>query len=147
MMSESAQPVANRHTGQRSSALVSQPGAVAVYEEHIRALNAGEWEGQVQQFPNSAEIHLKGGEVFRGRPEIARFVADGLRTRADGGLLGLQFSERSRLRVGDTLVVHWSADADFLAEPYLGSDAYVTDGQYMVSMVTTFDPDDLVMAG
>ena len=43
-------------------------------------------------------------------------------------------------------VVHWSADADFLAEPYLGSDAYVTDGRYMVSMVTTFAPDGLVFA-
>lgn len=143
---ESAQPVANPHTGERTSTLVAQPGAIAVYEEHVRALNAGEWEGQLQQFPNSAEVHLKGGVVLRGRSEIGRFIADGVRARDDGGVLGLRFSERSRLRVGDTLVVHWSADADFLAEPYLGSDAYVTDGRYMVSMVTTFAPDGLVFA-
>ncbi len=140
---ELAQVVANPHTGERSSALVAQAGAIAVYEEHIRALNAGEWEGQLCQFPDSAEVHLKGGVVLRGRSEIGRFIADGVRPRADGGVLGLQFSERSRLRVGDTLVVQWSADADFLDEPYLGSDAYVTDGRYMISMVTTFDPDGL----
>lgn len=44
-------------------------------------------------------------------------------------MLGIQFSERSRLRVGDMLVVRWTADADFLEQPYLGSDAYVTDGR------------------
>jgi hypothetical protein len=33
-----------------------------------------------------------------------------------------------------------------LAEPYRGSDAYVTDGQYMVAMVSTFEGTDLVMA-
>lgn len=142
---DDAQLVANPYTGDRSDALVPQPGAIAVYEEHIRALNAGEWEGQLCQFPNSAEVHLKGGAVLRGREAIGRFIADGVRPRADGGVLGLQFSERSRLRVGDTLVVHWSADADFLVEPYLGSDAYVTDGRYMISMVTTFDPDGLVL--
>lgn len=141
---ETAQVVANPYNGERSSALVAQPGPIAVYEEHIRALNAGEWEGQLRQFPNSAEVHLKGGVVLRGRSEIGHFIADGVRPRADGGVLGLQFSERSRLRVDNTLVVHWFADADFLAEPYPGSDAYVTDGRYMVSMVTTFDPDGLM---
>lgn len=143
---EAAEVVANPHTGERSSALLAQTGVIAVYEEHIRALNAGEWEGQLCQFPNSAEVHLKDGVVLRGRSEIGRFIADGVRPRAEGGVLGLQFSERSRLRVGNTLVVHWTADADFLAQPYLGSDAYVTDGRYMVSMVTTFDPDGLAFA-
>jgi hypothetical protein len=141
---DAAELVANPYTAERSDALVPQPGAVAVYEEHIRALNAGEWEGQLSQFPNSAEVHLKGGEVLRGRGAIGGFIAAGLRPRDAGGVAGLQFTERSRLRVADTLVVHWSADADFLAEPYLGSDAYVTDGRYMISMVTTFDPDGLV---
>ena len=31
------------------------------------------------------------------------------------------------------------ANADFLAEPYRGSDAYITDNGLMVSMVSTFD--------
>ena len=146
-MVDSAQLVANPHTGQRSDALVPQAGAIAVYEEHLRALNGGEWEGQLQQFPNSAEVHLKGGVVLRGRAEIGAFIAAGLRRHEDGGVRGMRFTERSRLRVGDTLVVHWSADADFLDEPYLGSDAYVTDGRYLISMVTTFDPDALVVAG
>jgi len=42
-----------------------------------------------------------------------------------------------------TLVVQWVANADFLAEPYRGSDAYVTDDGLMVSMVTTFDGAEL----
>lgn len=145
-MPDDAQLVANPHTGERSDLLVAQPGAIAVFEEHLRALNAGEWEGQLRQFPNSSEVHLKNGGVHRGREAIGRFIADGLRPRAEGGVAGMKFSERSRLRVGDTLVVHWSADADFLAEPHLGSDAYVTDGRYMVSMVTTFDPDGLAFS-
>jgi len=134
----------NPFSGERSDALVAQPSAAAVYEEHIRALNAAEWEGQLQQFPNHGEIHLKGGQVLRGRQAISEFIAGGVRPRAEGGVEGLTFTEESRLAVGDTLVVHWVADAEWLAEPYQGSDAYVTDGQYMVAMVTTFDPEGLV---
>ncbi len=37
------------------------------------------------------------------------------------------------------------AEADFLAEPSRGSDAYVSDGQYMAAMVSTFDGADLMM--
>ena len=43
--------------------------------------------------------------------------------------------------------MQWVAEADFLAEPYRGSDAYVSDGQYMAAMVSTFDGAELVMAG
>ena len=45
-----------------------------------------------------------------------------------------------------TTSLGWVAEADFLAEPYRGSDAYVTDGQYMAAMVSTFEGTDLVMA-
>jgi hypothetical protein len=47
--------------------------------------------------------------------------------------------------VNGTLVVQWVANADFLSEPYKGSDAYVTDDGLMVSMVTTFNGADLKM--
>ena len=40
----------------------------------------------------------------------------------------------------------FNTEAEFLAEPYRGSDAYVTDGQYMAAMVSTFEGTDLVMA-
>ncbi|MDH3707696.1 MAG: nuclear transport factor 2 family protein [Acidimicrobiia bacterium] len=134
----------NPFTGEHSRSLAPQPSAAAVYEEHIRALNAAEWEGQLQQFPDHGEIHLKNGQVLRGRQAISDFIAGGVRPRSAGGVEGLTFTEQSRLTVGDTVVVHWVADADWLAEPDQGSDAYVTDGQYMVAMVTTFDPEGLV---
>jgi hypothetical protein len=35
------------------------------------------------------------------------------------------------------------ANADFLAEPYRGADAYITDDGLMVSMVSTFDGAEL----
>ncbi len=50
------------------------------------------------------------------------------------------------MTVGDTLVVQWIADADWLAEPYRGSDAYVSDGSFMVTMVSTFDDGGLIKA-
>jgi len=37
-------------------------------------------------------------------------------------------------------------EADFLAEPYRGGDAYVTRDGLMYVQVTTFDPSDMVMA-
>lgn len=145
-MPGSAEVASNPFTGETSGALVAQDSPAAVYEEHIRALNSAEWEGQLQQFPDHGEIHLKGGQVLRGRQAISEFIAAGVRSRADGGVEGLTFTEQSRLEVGGTLVVHWIADADWLAEPYNGSDAYVSDGSHMVAMVTTFDPDGLVFA-
>jgi hypothetical protein len=63
--------------------------------------------------------------------------------QAQGGLCGLTFTEKSRQQVGGTLNVLWEANADFLAEPYLGSDAYVTDDGVMVAQVTTFDGTEL----
>ena len=145
-MPDTAASATNPFTGESSDALVAQDSAAAVYEEHIRALNAAEWEGQLQQFPDNGEIHLKDGLVLRGRQAISEFIAGGVRPRAEDGVEGLTFTEQSRLQVGGTLVVHWVADADWLAEPYKGSDAYVSDGKHMVAMVTTFDPDGLVFA-
>jgi hypothetical protein len=145
-MADTATLATNPFTGESSDALAPQNSAAAVYEEHIRALNAAEWEGQLQQFPDHGEIHLKDGAVLRGRQAISEFIAGGVRPRSEGGVEGLTFTEQSRLEVGATLVVHWIADAEWLAEPYKGSDAYVTDGAHMVAMVTTFDPDGLVFA-
>jgi hypothetical protein len=53
--------------------------------------------------------------------------------------VGLQFTAESSFMVGNTLNVMWRAEADFLAEPYKGSDAYVTRGGLMAAQVTTFD--------
>jgi hypothetical protein len=41
--------------------------------------------------------------------------------------------------IGGTFATHWVASAPFLAEPYKGSDAYITKDGLMQAMVTTFD--------
>jgi len=81
-----------------------------------------------------------------GREAIGELFAGFVLPAEEGGLCGITFTEESRFEVGNTENVQWVAEADFLAEPYRGSDAYVTDGQYMVAMVSTFEGTDLVMA-
>ncbi len=141
----SAISVTNSNTGEVSDELVPQANAYEVYAEHIRVLNDCNWVGLMAQYPDNAEIHLSGGTVVAGRQAIGDLFAGFVSSLEDGGLCGLNFVEESRLEVGGTENVQWVADADFLAEPYRGSDAYVSDGRYMVAMVTTFDGADLVM--
>lgn len=143
--STSAIAVTNPNTGEISDTLVPQANAFEVYKEHIRALNDCDWLGLMAQYPNNAEIHLSGGQVIRGREAIGEMFAGAVSDPTDGGLGGLTFVEESRLEVGNTESVQWVADAEFLAEPYRGSDAYVSDGKYMVAMVSTFNDADLVM--
>ncbi|MGD8684529.1 MAG: hypothetical protein PVG27_11305 [Chloroflexota bacterium] len=144
---EPADPVENPNTGEVSDTLIPQDGSLAVYEEHIRVLNDCDWLGLMAQYPNDAEIHLPGGTVVKGRQAIGELFAGFVLDPADGGLCGITFTEESRFEVGNTQNVQWVAESDFLAEPYRGSDAYVSDGQYMAAMVSTFDGAELVMAG
>jgi hypothetical protein len=143
--SEPADPVTSA-TGEVSDTLIPQDGALATYEEHIRALNACDWLGLMAQYPNNAELHFVDNALSFGREAVGAVFDGFVPAREDGGLCGIVFTEESRLEVGDTEVVQWVAEADFLAEPYRGSDAYVTDGQYMVSMVSTFDGSKLVFS-
>jgi hypothetical protein len=144
---EPADPVENPNTGEVSDTLIPQDGALATYQEHIRALNACEWGALLAQYPNDAEIHLPEGVVIRGRQAIGDLFAGFVLPVEEGGLCGITFTEESRFEVGNTENVQWVAEADFLAEPYRGSDAYVSDGRYMAAMVSTFDGAELVMAG
>jgi hypothetical protein len=57
----------------------------------------------------------------------------------DGGLKGINFKVEHSATIGDTFATQWVATADFLAEPYRGSDAYITKNGLMQAMVTTFD--------
>ena len=45
--------------------------------------------------------------------------------------------------VGETLNIQWKAEAEFLAEPYKGSDAYENHDGLIVAMVSTFKGADL----
>jgi hypothetical protein len=56
-----------------------------------------------------------------------------------------QVHDRTCLHVGDTINVQWRATADFLLEPYLGADAYVTKDGLMFAQVTTFRSDEIKM--
>jgi hypothetical protein len=142
-----AEPVENPNTGEISDALVPQATSYDTYVEHIRALNACDWLGLMAQYPDDAEVHLDNGNVVRGRQAIGELFAGFVLPVEEGGLCGITFTEESRFEVGGTQNVQWVAEADFLAEPYRGSDAYVSDGQFMNAMVSTFRGTDLKMAG
>ncbi|MEM9135360.1 MAG: hypothetical protein AAF962_03290 [Actinomycetota bacterium] len=142
----SAISVTNPNTGEVSDVLVPQDGSLAVYEEHIRVLNECDWVGLMAQYPDDAEIHLSAGEVVKGREAIGELFAGFILPQEEGGLCGLTFVEESRFEAAGSQNVQWVADADFLAEPYRGSDAYVSEGSFMDAMVTTFEGTDLVFA-
>ena len=56
-----------------------------------------------------------------------------------GRLRGISFEIEHSVRVGETFVTQWIANAPILAEPDPGSDAYIPKKGYMQAMVTTFD--------
>ena len=119
--------------------LKRQKTAQAVIDEHIDALNKCDWNRLMAQYPPQVEIHLPDGVVVKGRQKVGELFAGFCKTRADKGLKGLKFTQQSSFPVGGTLNVLWHADADFLAETYKGSDAYVSKDGLMYAQVTTFD--------
>ncbi len=126
-----------------SDKLVREATPDAVLDQHLEALNHCDWHGLMQQYPDSYELRLPGGAVITGRDKAAAIFAGFVKPHSAGGLCGITFSEISRQVIGGTLAVTWEANAEFLAEPYQGSDAYITDDGLMVSMVSTFDGADL----
>jgi ketosteroid isomerase-like protein len=118
--------------------LKKQPTVQKVIDEHLDALNKCDWNRLMAQYPNDVEIHLPDGQVVKGREKVGALFAGFCKKRPDG-LNGLKFTSESSFKVGNTLNVMWRAEADFLAEPYKGSDAYVTRDGLMAAQVTTFD--------
>lgn len=140
-----AATVTNANSGEESTALVRENTPADVVDQHLKALNGCDWKALMAQYPDQVEIHLSGGTVIKGRQAVADLFAGFVLTPENSGLCGITFSEESRMVINGTLVVQWVANADFLAEPYKGSDAYITDDGLMVSMVTTFNGADLIM--
>ena len=124
---------------QVSEVLVRERTPEAVLAQHLDALNACDWVGLMQQYPDTYELRLPGGTVVKGRTEAAATFGGFVQPPSAGGLCGITFSEISHQTTGGTIAVTWKADAPFLAEPYYGADAYITDDGLMVSMVSTFD--------
>lgn len=139
--------VTNPKTNESTTDLFREPSAYLVYTQHLSYLNACNWNGLLSQYPDQAEVHLPGGNVIRGRAQIADLFTNFVLSRSEGGLCGLTFTEVSRWQVGTTLNVRWIADAPFLARPYHGADAYVSDDGLLVAMTSTFNGDDLEFVG
>jgi hypothetical protein len=129
---------------QVSNKLVREKTPLAVYKQHINALNACNWKGLMQQYPDQYQLRLNDGKVIKGRKAAAATFAGFVKPHAAGGLCGITFTARSMQLTGGTLAVSWVANSPFLAQPYYGADAYITDDGLMVSMVSTFDGNALV---
>ena len=124
---------------QVSDQLVREKTPLAVYEQHITALNNCDWAGLLQQYPDQYQLRLPGGGLVSGRLEAAATFAGFVKPHDAGGLCGITFSALSMQITDGTVAVSWVANSPFLAVPYYGADAYITDDGLMVSMVSTFD--------
>jgi hypothetical protein len=123
--------------------LQRQPTPQAVIDEHLDALNKCDWNRLMAQYPEDYQLNLPDGVVVKGRQKAAELFAGFVKSHDQGGLCGIKFTPEQTLKVGDTLNIQWKAEADFLAEPYRGSDAYETHDGLMVAMVSTFKGTDL----
>lgn len=117
----------------------------AVVDEHVQALNACDWNRIMAQYPDDVIFMLPGALAIQGRAKISKLFTGFCKDRADGGFNGLTVVPEKMVAVGDTISATWRMEADFLAEPYKGADAYVTKDGLMQLQVTTFDPSDMKM--
>jgi len=123
--------------------LAPQPNAEMTTVEHIEALNACDWNRLMAQYPEEVLIILPNGVWVEGRTAIGE-VFDGFRKpRSEDGFKGATFIAEKVKTIGDTVNVSWRVEAEWLAEPYKGADAYVTRDGLMYVQVTTFDPADM----
>ena len=125
--------------------LVPQPSPQQVVDEHLDALNKCDWDRLMAQYPPEVLIVVADGASFRGREAVGELFEGFCKSHEDGGLRGLEFKTLETFTVEGTLNVIWEANADFLAEPYKGADAYVTKDGFMYAQVTTFDGSKLKM--
>jgi hypothetical protein len=123
--------------------LKKQATPQAVIDEHMDALNKCDWNRIMAQYPADYQLNLPGGVVVKGREAAGKLFADFVKPHDQGGLCGIMFTPEQTYVVGETLNIQWKAEADFLAEPYKGSDAYETHDGLMVGMVSTFNGADL----
>lgn len=123
--------------------LAPLPTPQAVVDEHLDALNRGDWSRLMAQYPDDVEFFLPGGAVVRGREAVGAAFAGLVKPFTDGGLLGLTFTPEHSFTVGNTVNVQWRVDGDALKESYRGADAYVTRDGLLAAQVSTFDMTEL----
>jgi ketosteroid isomerase-like protein len=130
-------------SGKALPPLKRQATPKAVVDEHLDALNRCDWTRLMAQYPPEVELFLPGGQVVKGRQAVGELFEGFVKPVKDGGLCGLTFVSEHVQIVGDTVNMQWRANADFLAAPYRGADAYVTRDGLMQAQVTTFDGSQL----
>ncbi|MEL6167856.1 MAG: nuclear transport factor 2 family protein [Pseudomonadota bacterium] len=126
--------------------LVLQPNAELVTFEHLDALNECDWDRLMAQYPEEVLFILPNGVWIEGRAAIGDVFTGFCTPRSEGGFLGATFIAEKVKTVGETVNVSWRLEADWLAEPYKGADAYVTRDGLMYAQVTTFNPADMKFA-
>lgn len=123
--------------------LAMQPNAETVTSEHIDALNACNWDRLMAQYPEEVLFILPNGVWVEGRRSIGDVFAGCCTPREDGGFMGATFIAQKVKTVENTVYVSWQVEADWLAEPYSGADAYATHDGLMYVQAATFDPADM----
>src|SRR3984893_3123574 len=127
------------HAQMKLPELKKQPTPQAVLDEHFAALNACDWDRLPAQYPEAPPIHLANGMSRKGRAAIGDLFVGFCKDPKEGGLKGMQFAPEHSMQIYGTFAAQWVGTAPFLAEPYRGSDAYITSDGYMKAMVSTFD--------
>ncbi len=90
--------------------LKPQPTPQAVVDEHLDALNRGDWNRLMAQYPDDVEIFLPGGVVIRGRQAVGDAFAGMVKPFNEGGLFGVIFTPEHVFTVGDTVNLQWKVD-------------------------------------
>lgn len=122
---------------------VSSPEQVRlVVENHAVQLNNCNITGLKEERTPETEFFF-GSYHVAGEQAVDETMSGFIGPRSEGGLCGIQFSALHSFIVGNTMSVKWMANATFLAEPYYGSDAYVTCGDKMLTIVSSFDSSEL----
>lgn len=121
----------------------TQETVQAIVNEHIDALNQCDWNRVMAQFPDDVIFMLPNGTTVQGRQSIGDLFSGFCKTRSEGGFKGAKLIPEATVEVGNTVNVSWRIEADYLAEPYRGADAYVTRDGLLAVQVTTFDPNQM----
>jgi hypothetical protein len=116
-----------------------------VVEEHLSAFNACDWNRIMAQYPQDIEFLAPNGVTVRGRQAVGEMFSKLFKPRSAGGICGMKITPEHTFAVSDVINVQWRVDADFLAEPYRGTDAYETRNGLLAAQVTTFDATALKM--
>lgn len=127
----------------RASMCVGEPRTVRwVFQNHFNQLNRCSVSGLKRERTPQTQLFF-GQDVIRGEKAVDDVFEGFCRPRGEDGLKGLVFKEEKAFIVGNVISVRWVADAPFLMEPYRGSDAYVTCGYKMLTIVSSFDVNEL----